>query len=210
MSKGDQFAVGFLTVLEHRRHGLFGGYLVLNRVGRPLEFHCTAPVKPNRTQQILYGPTLKSFYYGERIGLALIQKSALSPNCVLTDRADAISLSGHIKTPVGWLMADDADDTDDESAYRSEDYSDQAINEAGTATATISTKQTAGIGQPLEQKTLEVAGIGYRLAVPTPQSDRWSEIVQIFSADDIQFDLAEPFTRIREAIEEAGKSFRRN
>lgn len=48
-------ALGFLTVVEHKQHGLFGGYLVLNQVGRPLEFHCTAPVKPNRAQEILYG-----------------------------------------------------------------------------------------------------------------------------------------------------------
>ncbi len=38
-------ALGFLTVLEHES-GLTGGYLLLNTLGRPLEFHCTAPIKP--------------------------------------------------------------------------------------------------------------------------------------------------------------------
>ena len=46
-------ALGFLTVVEHPQYGLFGGYLVLNLAGRPLEFHCTAPIKPNRAQEIL-------------------------------------------------------------------------------------------------------------------------------------------------------------
>ena len=54
--KVSQPVLGFLTVLEHPQHGLFGGYLLLNLAGRPVEFHCTAPVKPNRAQQILYGP----------------------------------------------------------------------------------------------------------------------------------------------------------
>ncbi|MGW8256618.1 MAG: hypothetical protein ACWGMZ_03940, partial [Thermoguttaceae bacterium] len=58
-------ALGFLTIIQHEQHGLFGGYLLLNTSGRPLEFHCTAPIKPNRAQEILYGPTLESFLYGE-------------------------------------------------------------------------------------------------------------------------------------------------
>ena len=66
----SQPALGFLTVLEHSQHGLMGGYLVLNISGRPLEFHCTAPIKPNRAQQILYGPTLEPYLFGEQIGQA--------------------------------------------------------------------------------------------------------------------------------------------
>jgi len=65
--------LGFLTVLEHPQHGLFGGYLVLNAAAQPLEFHCTAPIKPNRAQEILYGPTLQSFLYGEQIGRTLLE-----------------------------------------------------------------------------------------------------------------------------------------
>ena len=53
-------AIGFLTVTRDLEQGLFGGYLLLNALGRPLEFHCTAPVRPNRAQEILYGPTLDS------------------------------------------------------------------------------------------------------------------------------------------------------
>ena len=56
MSMGDtksQPALGFLTILEHDQLGYVGGYLILNSAGRPLEFHCSAPVKPNRAQQIL-------------------------------------------------------------------------------------------------------------------------------------------------------------
>ncbi len=87
MPKDDKSptALGFLTVIEHPQHGLMGGYLVLNGAGRPLEFHCTAPVKPNRAQQILYGPTLEPFLYGEQIGQALVAKSQLEPLLICTD-----------------------------------------------------------------------------------------------------------------------------
>ena len=70
--------LGFLTVVEHPQYGLFGGYLVLNTAGRPLEFHCTAPIKPNRAQEILYGPTLESFLYGEQIGQTLINQGGVT------------------------------------------------------------------------------------------------------------------------------------
>ena len=37
-------AYGFLTAVESGSHGVFGGYLLVDPLGRPLEFHCTAPV----------------------------------------------------------------------------------------------------------------------------------------------------------------------
>ena len=93
-------ALGFLTVVEHPQHGLFGGYLLLNLAGRPLEFHCTAPIKPNRAQEILYGPTLESYLYGEQIGCTLLGQAKIEPLAVFTDRPPAlggpqlVSLSG--------------------------------------------------------------------------------------------------------------------
>ena len=67
--------VGFLTIVENDDVGWLGGYLVLDRRARPVEFHCTVPIRPNRAQEILYGPTLRPFLYGEQIGTTLIQKA---------------------------------------------------------------------------------------------------------------------------------------
>ena len=64
-------AIGFLTAVEHAEYGFFGGYLIVNAAGRPLEFHCTAPVKATRAQEILYGPTLRDYLY-EQIAPAQI------------------------------------------------------------------------------------------------------------------------------------------
>src|SRR5438034_1245608 len=89
-------AIGFLTVLEHAQQGLMGGYLVLNESGRPLEFHCTTPIKPNRAQQILYGPTLEPYLFGEQIGKALVSKSAVDPLLICTDLRAAMAVRGTV------------------------------------------------------------------------------------------------------------------
>ena len=84
-------AIGFLTVCEYAELGLLGGYLVLNAAGRPLEFHCTAPVKPSRTQEILYGPQLKPFLYGEQIGQSLLAKAKARPLIACTDQTSVLA-----------------------------------------------------------------------------------------------------------------------
>lgn len=97
-------AVGFLTVVDNPQHGLFGGYLILNLAGRPLEFHCTAPIKPNRAQQILYGPTLEAFLYGEQIGSTLLGHAKTSPLVVCTDREPVLSLRNLVDVPVALVL----------------------------------------------------------------------------------------------------------
>ena len=92
--------LGFLTVLEHDVHGLTGGYLLLTMLGRPVEFHCTAPVKPSRAQQILFGPTLAPFLYGEHIGQTLASKGSVQPLAIFTDVAPALALGQLVECPV--------------------------------------------------------------------------------------------------------------
>ena len=83
----------FVTVLENPGHGYLGGLLMLNALGRPLEFHCTTPVKPSRAHEILYGHTLKSHLFGERLCQALIEKATRRPDLILTDLDDVMSLT---------------------------------------------------------------------------------------------------------------------
>lgn len=85
--------LGFCTVRSHAEHGFFGGYLILNTHARPLEFHCTLPVKPSRAQEILYGATLADFVCGEQIAKALTSKAKLTPQVVLTDCTAVLALS---------------------------------------------------------------------------------------------------------------------
>lgn len=99
-TRGNAGAFGFLTAVESPAHGLFGGYLVVDSLGRPLEFHCTAPVKVTRAQQILYGPTLHGHLHGQQIGGALLAESAVTPAVVLTDHDAMLHVRPHTTLPV--------------------------------------------------------------------------------------------------------------
>lgn len=96
--------MGFLTEIRIGDKGYVGGLLVTNHQGRPLEFQCTAPVKPNRTQEILYGPTLVTFLLAELIGRTLVEKIGVKPHVVLVERADLLELRRHVSLPVACLL----------------------------------------------------------------------------------------------------------
>ena len=91
---------GFLTAVESGSHGVFGGYLLVDALGRPVEFHCTAPVKVSRAQQILYGPTLTGHLHGRQIGGALLEEAGATPVVVLTDSEAMLHVRPHTSLPV--------------------------------------------------------------------------------------------------------------
>lgn len=101
---------GFLTVLEDASAGMLGGLLIVNRRGRPLEFHCTAPVAPSRAEEILFGPTLRPHFYSERIGAALLAKTAAAPSVVFVHQRDAWGVAEETTVPVVLVDAAGSDD----------------------------------------------------------------------------------------------------
>jgi len=108
---GDQLRLGFLAAVEDSERGVVGGLLITNRFGRPLEFQCTTPVKPNRTQQILYGPTLRPFLLAEVIGRTLVEKVSVKPHLVLVETAELLELRPHVDVPIASLFTQaDADE----------------------------------------------------------------------------------------------------
>jgi len=80
---------------------------VLNTGGRPLEFHCTAPVKASRAQEILYGPTLRPYLCGEQIGFALVSKAKSDVLLVFTDDASAAGVRDFSSSPVVLVSTQD-------------------------------------------------------------------------------------------------------
>ena len=196
MSNGDpksgdpksQGALGFLTVLEHEQLGLVGGYLILNPAGRPLEFHCTAPIKANRAQQILFGPTLESYLYGEQIGQTLLSKSSIEALAVCTDLELVLSVRDYVSLPVALVLG-------------SEEKPAAAATNAQASTWRVDTPHRAGL-------RLNHFAVGRnRLAVAVDRdADRETIAGRLQSLEG--FDLSEPFERIREAVEEAQKGGR--
>jgi hypothetical protein len=185
-------AIGFLTVIEHPQHGLFGGYLILNFAGRPIEFHCTAPVKPNRAQQILYGPTLDAFLYGEQIGATLLGHAKTNPLAICTDREPALALGDLTDLPVALVLPP------------------EEVPVAGPTSVPpggqIVLRLDAAHRHPPRLCTFELGR--NRLALARGGEEHRQRFTQQLAAAAESFDLWEPFTRIREAIEEAQQAAR--
>ncbi len=179
-------SVGFLTVVENTELGLIGGYLLLTAAGRPLEFHCTAPVKTNRTQEILYGPTLKPYLYGEQIGKTLIGRTKLNPLAVFCDREELLSLREFTEIPVIRVL-----DTD-------RGRESLAENDA-TSGQTIPAKDS----RPLS------FSLGQSQAITAPRYSADEQAIRAaWPSQAEHLDLLEPFTRIREALDEAQRAAR--
>ncbi|MFT5523721.1 MAG: hypothetical protein ACI9HK_001669 [Pirellulaceae bacterium] len=162
---------GFVTIDEHQQHGLFGGYLILNVHGRPLEFHCTAPVKPNRAQEILYGPTLKPFLYGEQIAHTLVSKARIQPQIICTDVQEVLAVADLIEMPAV-LVFDESNDGNSSSPIRTSDLSCFRI-------------------------------LDLQVAVHRSKSAHQQQVTDILSGLAENTDLCEPFSRIRDALNEA-------
>lgn len=176
--------LGFLTVVEDSEYGLFGGYLVLNTAGRPEEFHCTAPIRPNRAQQILYGPTLEPYLFGEQIGQALLLKAKARPLLVCTDREAALAVREHVDIPVALVLpAESAPSRESEPSGSGSQWR---------------------IDPPHGSLRLVPFRLGRNcLAVPSLAVEDQQLIQKQLGGWGESFDLGEPFGRIREAIEEA-------
>ena len=174
-NKQEELRLGFLTAMEVPNSGYVGGILVTNRFGRPLEFQCTSPVRPNRTQEILYGPTLRPFLLGELIGKTLVERVDVKPHLVLTEQADLLELRNHISIPVA------------------------LINEESIAAR----PQPSPLLEAVPEAPAKSIQIGRHVLRfhQAHQQDR-EAVQQATRRVSNEVDLSEPFDRIREALKE--------
>jgi hypothetical protein len=187
----ENFRLGFLAAIEVPDRGFVGGLLVTNHFGRPLEFQCTAPLKPNRAQEILYGPTLVPYVLGDLIGRTLIEKVGVKPHLVLTERNDLLPLRDLVSIPVACV---------DDSAR-----------------SAPATTPTEGIEEAAQQPAAEPAAT----AAASPPPFRLGRQILRFHAAHVDdqavaergaatvpqdADLREPFERVREALNETVQS----
>jgi hypothetical protein len=170
---------GYLSALELPDHGFFGGYLVISPLGRPLEFHCTAPIRPSRAQQILYGPTLEPYLLGEQIGGTLLKKAELRPKVILTDQPAMLSLRGLSTAPIVCLV----------STSSAAGEGPESVHALTGASATAAARSFALTGCEWELP------FGYETEQPA--------VAELLRQLAKHVDVAEPFGRIHEAIREA-------
>lgn len=97
---GDEaIRLGYFCVEEDRDGGFVGALLVVTPDARPVEFHCAEPVRPNRVQQILYGPTLRAHVVGDRIGGALLEGLSRPIDLLVATGVDEASAAERIGVP---------------------------------------------------------------------------------------------------------------
>lgn len=189
-SHKSQPAIGFLTVCEHEGQGLFGGYLVLNSAARPLEFYCTAPVRPNHAQEILYGPTLRPFLYGEQIGRVLLEKAKARPIVVFTDVEHVLAVRQYSTSPVAQVIKPES-----------------TMGEPAGTDLHLRLDDAHRVAGRCVSANLHYFALGeQRLAVSQTYENDAREIASRWQPYATAFDLNEPFDRIRDAIDEARAS----
>jgi hypothetical protein len=178
-STSERKSLGFITVRLHPEYGYFGGLLLVNHLARPLEFHCTLPIKPSRAQSILYGPTLDDFLCGEQIARALSIKAKSTPFAFFTDTPAVLSLRNVASEPI--VLVESDRETDSGAEANSLSHRPQ--------------------GSPRTYSRLKLAG--YSLAILDRCSDDIELIKTFWQQADPQVDLGEPFGRIADALLEA-------
>ena len=175
-----EISVGFLSTRQHAELGYFGGLLILNALARPLEFQCTLPVKPTRAQELLYGPTLHDFVCGEQIAQALSVKCKLKPDWIFTDTPAVLGMTHVSKTNVVLV-------------------SSKEPPQASELILPVSRIQ-------LRRLHVRDRELGVDLSVPVARDE--PDVDSLLAAIDANFDLAEPFQRIVEALLEAHPAVR--
>jgi hypothetical protein len=182
--------IGFVTALEKDTGSFVGGYLIVNHVGRPVEFQCTMPVRPNRAQRVLYGPTLIPYLFGELIAQTLIRAAVTSPGLLLTDQQAVLAVREHVEMPVAHVKPHDPWDR---------------AKQPSSATVPI---LSGSDSLPLSRADADTPSIRQCLEChPHYVGDR-TRIERALREFDAALDLTEPFARIREAIDEALNSGR--
>lgn len=225
--KGDNHrGFGFLTMVCCEDGGYSGGFLVLNGAGRPLEFHCTASVKPSRAQEILYGPTLAPYLFGEQIGKTLTAKSKSELSLIFTDVEACHALRDQFTTPL--LLVDDPADGSTSTDERRRDPMGAHLAEADEPTATAAgnseipqlTEANAASSlasnsstrrfrhdQAHEMSASQAHWQGFKLetnsfAYCQAYAEDRSFAERCLASNLQSLDFAEPFARIREAVKE--------
>jgi hypothetical protein len=176
-----ELPLGFMSIYQVAGAGAVGALLVLNERARPLEFHCTAPVQPSRTQQILYGATLHPYLYGEEIAVALLRR-ARAPIALAITNERAMLAARHLWDRSICLLGGPAttDETDDVDRIPAAD------TRLASASEPLHPFHIGPFCCYCHQAHLEDAAMATSI---------WEQ--------STRFDLAEPFERLREAVEEA-------
>jgi len=95
------FQLAYATALiQAAPSKFFGGVLVLDSSGDPLEFRCTTPVQPLPIQHVLWGQRLKRYILTELLLIPLVNSLQTSCDLILVEDADFLGARTKIHVPL--------------------------------------------------------------------------------------------------------------
>ena len=92
--------LAFTTLVEVENSVLRGGILITDAHGKPVEFRCTSPIRPNAVQRTLYGSTLMPHIAVELVGSPLLKNVQTSPDVVLVQQEEFLTLRERFDKPL--------------------------------------------------------------------------------------------------------------
>ena len=92
--------LAYVALVEMEEGVLRGGILVTDSHGKPVEFRCTSPIRPNAVQRTLYGSTLMPHIAVELVGKPLVQTVQTAPDVVLVQQEEFLSLRTRCEKPL--------------------------------------------------------------------------------------------------------------
>ncbi len=190
-SASPETTFGYLAMLEFPDHGYFGGYLIVSALGRPLEFHCTTPIRPSPAQKILYGATLEPYLLGEQLSSALLQVAKLTPDLILVNHDATLRARSGSSVPMVHLYGNTVGSPD------ATPQSESAIKDTDAST----TFRESSSPSDRRHGTFTVSSHNFQLL--SGHEPEQLEIVRLLTELARHVELAEPFARIEEAIREA-------
>ena len=185
-------AIAYLTVERDDQRRFWGGLLVVDRVGRPVEFHATAPVAPSRAHEVLYGPTLVSHVCGELMAPALIRALRAAPLLALTDCPHVLAARPQTPFPLLGIGEQLAEPDGEDAGQRGE-------GEEGVPPMSNEAKLW---GQSISGPAVA----GYRLWAHRDFAEDFERACRTWPSFAGHVDFVEPLGRIRDALAEARKA----
>ncbi len=92
--------LAFILFTEMEDDVLRGGILVTDVNGKPMEFRCTSPIRPNAVQRTLYGSSLMPHIAVELVGNPLVKSIQAPLDVVLVQQEDFLPLRTRYDKPL--------------------------------------------------------------------------------------------------------------
>jgi hypothetical protein len=151
------------------------GILVVDGHGRPLEFRCTSPIRPNPVQRTLYGGSLDPYMLVELMGKSLLSNLRESYNILVVNEPGFLNLREYCDRPMLFIRRQGVDLA-----------GEAAADQAG---ASVLVDSPSGRFDPVVAQAFRKYAGDATDALPTLER----------AAD--HFDPLEPFERIQRALE---------